>query len=105
MKKYLQTLSLLLFTTFFFLANYTLPDWFPADIYLRINPLLGLNAIFASKEIIGRVLWSLLLVGATLIVGRFFCAFVCPMGACIDFVDRIVFQKMRRPNLKADSSL
>jgi MauM/NapG family ferredoxin protein len=105
MKKYLQTLSLLLFTTFFFLANYTLPDWFPADIYLRLNPLLGLNAIFASKEIIGRVLWSLLLVGATLIVGRFFCAFVCPMGACIDFVDRIVFQKMRRPNLKADSSL
>ena len=61
MKRYIQALSLLLFSTFFFLATYKLPDWFPADIYLRLDPLLGLNAIFAAREIIGRALWSLIL--------------------------------------------
>jgi hypothetical protein len=37
MKKRIQALSLLLFSAFFFLATYDLPDWFPADIYLRLD--------------------------------------------------------------------
>ena len=105
MKKYIQALSLLLFSAFFILATYDLPDWFPADIFLRLDPLLGLNAVLASKEITGRVLWSLILIAATLLIGRFFCAYVCPMGASIDFLDRLLFGKKRRPGLKADSGL
>jgi MauM/NapG family ferredoxin protein len=105
MKKYIQALSLFLFSAFFFLATYQLPDWFPADIYLRINPLLGLNAVVASREIIGRVLWSLVLIGTTLVIGRFFCAYVCPMGASIDFLDYLLFRKIRRPGLKRDAGL
>lgn len=105
MKKYIQGLSLLLFTTFFFLANYSLAEWIPADLYLRLNPLLGLTAVLASKEVIGRVLWSFLLVGATLVIGRFFCAFICPMGASIDFLDPLFFRKVKRSGPKADSGL
>ena len=105
MKKYIQALSLLLFSVLFFLANYKLADWFPADIYLRLDPLLGLNAVIASREMIGRALWSLLLVGATLVVGRFFCAFVCPMGASIDFLDHLLFRRKKRSALRADSGL
>jgi len=40
-----------------------------------------LNAVSLAREIIGRVLWALVTIGATLAVGRFFCAYVCPMGA------------------------
>ena len=105
MKKYIQALSLLLFSVLFFLANYKLADWFPADIYLRLDPLLGLNAVIASREMIGRALWSLLLVGATLVIGRFFCAFVCPMGASIDFLDHLLFRRKKRSALKADPGL
>ena len=49
-----QALSLALFTLLFALANYRLPDWLPADIYLRLDPLLGLSAIVAGREWIGR---------------------------------------------------
>jgi polyferredoxin len=105
MRKTIQALSLLLFTAFFILATYRLPDWLPADIYLRIDPLLGINAVIASREIIGRVLWSLVLIGATLVVGRFFCAYVCPLGAAIDGLDLLLFRKSRRPGLKTDSNL
>ena len=105
MKRSIQALSLLLFTVFFFLANYRLAEWIPADLYLRLNPLLGLIAVLTSKEIIGRVLWSLLLVGATLVIGRFFCAFVCPMGASIDFLAPLLFRKVKHSGLKADSGL
>ena len=81
----------MLFTAFFLLATYRLPDWLPADLYLRIDPLLGINAVIASREIIARVLWSLVLIGATLAVGRFFCAYVCPLGATLDGLDFLLY--------------
>ncbi|HSR10137.1 MAG TPA: hypothetical protein VLS90_01735, partial [Thermodesulfobacteriota bacterium] len=74
MRTRVQALSLALFSAlFFFFANYRLPDWLPADLYLRIDPVLGLGAVLAGREWIPRALWSLILVGATLAVGRFFC--------------------------------
>ena len=105
MRKTVQALSLLLFTALFLLATYRLPDWLPADIYLRLDPLLGINAVIASRELIARVLWSLLLVGATLVVGRFFCAYVCPLGVSIDFLDILLFRKGKRRDLKMDAGL
>ncbi len=105
MRTILQVLSLLLFSLLLIFATYKLPDWLPADIYLRLDPLLGLNAIFAAREIIGRALWGLVTIGVTLLVGRFFCAYVCPMGASIDFLDSLFFRKKKRGSLKTESSL
>jgi MauM/NapG family ferredoxin protein len=105
MRTIIQAVSLLLFSALFIFATYKLPNWLPADIYLRLDPLLGLNAVFAAREIIGRALWGLVTIGATLVVGRFFCAYVCPMGASIDFLDLLFFRKEKRQNLKAESSL
>jgi MauM/NapG family ferredoxin protein len=103
MRKLIQAFSLLLFTAFFIFATYKLPDWLPADIYLRLDPLLGLNAIFAAREVIYRALWSLIVIGATLIIGRFFCAYVCPMGASIDFLDFLFFRNKKRSGIKSES--
>jgi len=96
MRKTVQALSLLAFTVLFFLATYRLPEWLPADIYLRINPLIGLTSVIASRAVIGRVLWSLVLIAATLAVGRFFCAWLCPLGACLDLFDPLTAGKGRR---------
>ena len=96
MRRLIQALSLFLFSLlFFFFANYKLPEWLPADIYLRLDPLLGLSAVLSGREWIPRAFWGLFLIGATLVVGRFFCAYVCPMGAAIDFLEPLV--KGQRP--------
>jgi polyferredoxin len=105
MRIFIQAISLALFSLlFFFFANYKLPDWLPADIYLRLDPLLGLSAILSAREWIGRALWSLILVGATLAVGRFFCGYVCPMGAAIDFLDPLLGRKKSRLGMKKEAS-
>src|SRR4030043_290443 len=104
MRTFIQALSLLLFSTLFVFATNNLPVWFPADFYLRLDPLLGINAVFAAREVISRALWSLILIGGTLVIGRFFCAYVCPTGASIDFLDFLFFRKKKRPGLKAEAS-
>jgi len=105
MRTSVQAASLLLFTSLFILATYNLPDWIPADLYLRIDPLLGIGAILARKEIIARVLWSLIILGGTLVVGRFFCAYVCPMGASLDFLAILFFQKKPQGDFPKGPSL
>lgn len=104
MRKLLQGISLFLFTALFIFATYRLPDWLPADIYLRLDPLLGLNAVFAAREIIGRALWSLVVIGATIVIGRFFCGYVCPMGASIDFLDLLFIRRKKGPALKSEAA-
>jgi polyferredoxin len=95
MRIFVQASSLLLFTALFYLATYKLPDWLPADVYLRLDPLLGLTALLAGKEIIGRTLWSLVIIGATLVIGRFFCGYVCPMGVAIDLGHYLFWRRLK----------
>jgi MauM/NapG family ferredoxin protein len=103
MKRIIQAVSICLFSALFVFATYKLPDWLLADIYLRLDPLLGINAVFAAREIIPRALWSLILIGATLVIGRFFCAYVCPTGASIDFLDFLFLRTKKRSGLKAEA--
>ncbi len=65
---------------------------------------MGLSAILSAREWIGRALWSLILIGATLAVGRFFCGYVCPMGAAIDFLDPLLGRKKSRLGMKKEAS-
>jgi len=100
-----QIFSLSLFTLLFALANYRLPDWLPADIYLRIDPLLGFSAVLAGREWIARALAGVILLALTALIGRFFCAYVCPLGAILDFLDRPLFRRFRRSPMRAESHL
>ena len=105
MRTAVQAGSLLLFSGLFALANFQLPDWLPVDIYLRLDPLLALAAMTAQRELVGRLLWSLLLVAVTLLIGRFFCGWVCPLGAILDFLDPPLFRGRKRRTLAADAGL
>ena len=105
MRVAIQALSLALFTGLFALANYRLPDWLPADIYLRLDPLLGLSAILAGRTWVDRALWGVVLLAATALAGRFFCSYVCPLGAILDFLDPVLFRRAKRRTLESDRAL
>jgi polyferredoxin len=105
MRVVVQALSLLLFTVLFALANFRLPQWLPADIYLRLDPLLGLSAIVAGRVWVPRAAWGLVLLAATILFGRFFCSYVCPLGAILDFLDPPLFRRVKRRPLRSDARL
>jgi MauM/NapG family ferredoxin protein len=50
----------------------------------------------AARALIPRLAWGFLIMGLALFLGRFFCGYVCPMGATVDFADRIFLKKSRK---------
>ena len=76
-------------------AAYPLPSWFDVDLFLRLDPLLSLGTMAAARSFIPRLAWTLMIVGLALFLGRFFCGYICPMGATIDFTDWLSNRRRR----------
>jgi MauM/NapG family ferredoxin protein len=94
-QRLLQIPLFLLFFLLLFLAAYPLPSWPDVDLFLRLDPLISLGTMAAARAFIPRVLWGISFLAAALLMGRIFCAYVCPMGATIDFTDWL-FRGRRR---------
>jgi polyferredoxin len=81
-----QTIFLLLFLVLFRLTDYRGVDQIPyaANIFFRLDPLVAAAAMLAGRAFISLLFLSLIVVGLTLIWGRFFCGWFCPLGTLLD---------------------
>jgi ferredoxin len=62
----------------------------PADLFLRTDPSAAIGTVLATRTAL-RNLWpALAFLALTPLLGRFYCAWVCPMGTTLDAADRIV---------------
>lgn len=77
----------------------------PVDLYLRLDPFIATITTLAQKEIIPKMLPAFGVLLLVAIFGNFFCGWFCPMGAAIDFFDRIFFREKRRTKDFNDLSL
>lgn len=78
----------LAFAGFTLLVVYTLRDVhppLPADTLVRLDPLAGLAAMLAGRAWLGRFLPAVVLLGATVALGRFWCGWLCPLGTLIEW--------------------
>jgi polyferredoxin/formate hydrogenlyase subunit 6/NADH:ubiquinone oxidoreductase subunit I len=92
-----QWAFLLLFFFLFIKTDYTGSDEieYAVNILFRIDPLLAASVMLAVKTFVALMLPALALIVLTLILGRFFCGWVCPMGALID-----LFHPLLKPGTK-----
>ncbi len=58
----------------------------PVNWLLQLDPLVALGTLLTTRTIYAGLLWALLTVALTLLLGRFFCGWVCPFGACHQFI-------------------
>ena len=57
-----------------------------ATFFFDIDPLILISTLFASHAVLTGMLLALVTVALTLVLGRFFCGWVCPVGATFNLV-------------------
>ena len=75
-----QAFFILLFVALLSSASYAAVYSFPISLFLEANPLLALTTTLASGVLFGSLFLCLVLVLVTLIFGRVFCSWICPLG-------------------------
>ena len=55
-------------------------SWLGPRTFFRFDPLILLTNLLTLSPLVKGLLWSLVFVGLTLVLGRFFCGWVCPWG-------------------------
>ncbi|GAB6082716.1 4Fe-4S binding protein [Desulfuromonas carbonis] len=64
---------------------------YPVGLLFRLDPLAALAVAFAPGSFVWGLLWpALLLVALTVLFGRFFCGWLCPLGTSLDGLGRLV---------------
>ncbi|MBW2133839.1 MAG: 4Fe-4S binding protein, partial [Deltaproteobacteria bacterium] len=94
MRRASQLLFFLLFLLLFLKTAYVGQEvlaW-PVDLFFRLDPLLLAVHLLTRSPLVYGLLWSLLVVAMTLILGRFFCGWVCPLGTALDGCRHLLFK-------------
>ncbi len=60
--------------------------WLPAQLFSRLDPLVGLTAVIASRTWFEYASLGLLTLAFTVLLGRVWCGWVCPVGTLLDVV-------------------
>jgi polyferredoxin len=80
-----QVFFLLLFLWFCVVASageawWQLRGW-PINWLLQLDPLVALGTVLTTRTLYAGLLWALVTVVLTILLGRFFCSWVCPFGS------------------------
>lgn len=81
-----QLVTLILFLILFVVARRPGHWPLPTDLFVRLDPLAGLSSGLAGRAIPIRFAPSLSLVAITLLLGRVWCGWLCPLGTMLDLV-------------------
>jgi polyferredoxin len=73
------------------------------NIFFKIDPMAALVNALAGRTFSWALIWPLLLLLPTLLVGRFFCGWICPMGSLNHFISNIGAGRRKRKALMASN--
>jgi MauM/NapG family ferredoxin protein len=81
-----QVLALLLFLYLLLGTTQQLATFLPADLFFHIDPLAGISAMLSSRSWIEPLALGAITLLLTIILGRVWCSWICPMGSILDWV-------------------
>jgi MauM/NapG family ferredoxin protein len=92
-KKIIQAIAFVAFLTLIILSRRAAvsPEWI--NLPLRLDPLIVFSAALSSKTFLSGSAVALIIVLLTLVAGRAFCGWLCPLGTLLDVFS---FPRVRR---------
>ncbi|MCL6629791.1 MAG: 4Fe-4S dicluster domain-containing protein [Armatimonadetes bacterium] len=91
-----QLLFFGLFLWLIYKTAYPLNSAIPVDFLTRLDPLVALVAAISSRTFVAGMATALVIVVLTILLGRVFCGWICPLGTTLDASDKLFFRKARR---------
>ncbi len=79
-----QAFFLLLFIHILWSTTYPLKGVLPPETFFRTNPLIMIFTAISERVLLPGLIFAGVMVILTLIFGRFYCGWVCPLGTMID---------------------
>lgn len=58
---------------------------YPVSIFLEMDPLVAISTAISTHTVYKNIIWALVIIAGTLVLGRFFCGWVCPLGSLSHF--------------------
>lgn len=80
----------------FLIAKTAYPPTMPVDLFVQVDPLVAAGTSLAARGIIPEALTALVIVILTVVLGRVFCGWICPMGTTLDACDKAFFRGRRQ---------
>jgi ferredoxin len=74
-----------LFLFFAFVTQFGYLKGYPVSLFLEIDPLVAIATAITTHSLYKDLLWCLVLLLPTLVLGRFFCNWICPYGTLHQF--------------------
>jgi len=53
---------------------------YPVRIFLDIDPLAAVSTAISTHSLYKPIVWSLIIIVGSILIGRFFCGWICPLG-------------------------
>ena len=61
----------------------------PVNWFLQLDPLVALGNLLTTRSVYAGLVWALVTIAVTAVLGRFFCGWLCPFGSIHHFIGYI----------------
>jgi len=78
------------------------PRAFPFSAFQHGDPLSAIAVVLASGTLPGALIWALVLIALTLVFGRVFCGWICPLGTLQQLSSWLFSPRSRRESLQVN---